>query len=203
MPDTKISDLPVSTSFDGTESMAVVQGGITKQVAPSQIGVVLYNDTVNDTATSATGSMETFNLGSTVSVPTMAIGDKIDIKMTFNNLVAPASDGYGIYFLWDNIKYTPFSASTPTYGNSLIKFPYNKDACVVDIEVIRESATEVYVYYQSKVIATALVSTYENGECGFYLDTLNTDSATHFEVQSFVTTGGEITLEHLYIKHTK
>jgi len=205
MPDTKISDLPVSTSFDGTEKMAVVQGGVTKQVAPSQIGVVLYNDAVNDTVTSATGTMETFDLGSTVAVPTMEDGDRLEVEMNFNNAVAPSSDGFGLYFLWDNIAYTPLSASTPTYGNSLLQLPYTSYSTSIRITVTKISGTDMYVQYEQKVndVLPTPGDTYTNGAAWHYLTSFNASLATHFEVQAFVSAGGSLQLEYLYIKHTK
>ena len=201
MPDSKISDLTVATALDGTEVLPIVQGGVTKQVSPSQLGVVLFNDVVNDVIV-GTGVVDTFDLGSTVNVPTMEIGDKLEIQMTFKNNVAPATDGFGLYFYWYNEDYTPYSATTATYGNSILQFPYTEDSSSVDITVTKISATDVYIQWSQKTMTITPI-TYVNGSAGFYQSVLDTDTASYFEVQAFATTGGEIELEYLYIKHTK
>jgi len=204
MPDTKISDLPVSTSFDGTEQMAVVQGGITKQVAPSQIGVVLFNGMVNDSLTSVTDDYLTFTLPSSISTPIMVAGDRVEIEMSFFRNTAPASNGFGLYFEWNNITYTPFSFSTPTYGNSILKLPFDKQRTNVKITIDYYSATSYYVQWEQVITADAVTLTpYENGASGFMEGTDDLNLANEFRVEAFITGGGEITLEHLYIKHTK
>jgi len=206
MPDTKISDLTAVTSLDGTEELPVVQSSSTMKVTTQQLGGnVLYNNVVNDTVTSATGTTETFDLGSTVNVPTMAIGDRIEVEMHFKKVVAPSSDGFGLYFFWHNEAYTPLSASTPTYGNSSLKMPNGYESSSVNITVTKLSATDVYVQYE-QFLNTALVplgDTVINGSAWRYQDTLDVDSAIRFEVQAFVSAGGELELEYLYIKHTK
>ncbi len=164
--------------------------------------VFLYNNVVNDTVTSSTGSMETFDIGQIVDVPTMAIGDKIKTEMHFNRVVNPGSDGFGLYFLWHNIKYTPPSASTPTYGNSIIQMPFNKEFAVLEIEVTRISSSEIYIYFENKLVSTLFGNT-EPSVLGFASDSLDTDTATRFEVQAFVAAGGELNLQYLSIKHIK
>jgi len=207
MPDTKISDLTAVTSLDGTEELPIVQSASTMKVTTQQLGgTVLYNDVVNDTVTSATGTMETFDLGSTVSVPTMAIGDRIEVEMHFKTITAPASNGFGLYFLWHNIKYTPPSASTPTYGNSFIQMPNGKESSSLNITITRISSTDIFVQYEQKLNTLTVPNAgdaYFNGGSWQYQDTLDTDTATRFEVQAFVSAGGELELEYLYIKHTK
>lgn len=205
MPDSKISDLTAVTTLDGTEELPIVQSATTMKVTTQQLGGnVLFNGVVNDVITGA-DAVDTFDLGTTVNVPTMAIGDKIQVQMTFKNNVAPASGGYGIYFFWYNEDYTPYSASTPTYGNSIIQIPYTKDYSIVNIEVTKLSATDVYIVFDQKLnsVIPTPGDTYENGVAWQYQDTLDIDAATYFEVQAFATTGGQLELEYLYIKHTK
>ena len=165
----------------------------------------LYNKVVNDIVTSATGSMETFDLGTTVAVPTMSEGDKLQVEMNFNNAVAPTSGGFGLYFLWDNIQYTPQPASTPTYGNSPLQLPYTSYSTSIRITVTQLSGTDMYVQYDQKIndILPTPGDTYTNGACWHYLLSFDASLATHFEVQSFVSAGGSIQLEYLSIKHIK
>ena len=204
MPDTKISDLNTANPLDGTEKLPIVQAGETKNIQPSQIGVVLFNGMVNDSLTSVSDDYLTFTLPSSISTPTMVAGDRVEIEMSFFRNTAPASNGFGLYFEWNNITYTPFSFSTPTYANSILKLPFDKQRTNVKITIDYYSATSYYVQWEQVITEDAvLLSSYENGAAGFMEGTDNLNLANEFRVEAFITGGGEITLEHLYIKHTK
>ncbi len=204
MPDTKISDLNTANPLDGTEKLPIVQDGETKNIQPSQIGVVLFNGMVNDSLTSVSDDYLTFTLPSSISTPTMVAGDRVEIEMSFFRNTAPASDGFGLYFEWNNITYTPFSFSTPTYANSILKLPFDKQRTNVKITIDYYSASSYYVQWEQVITEDAvLLSSYENGAAGFMEGTDDLNLANEFRVEAFITGGGEITLEHLYIKHTK
>jgi len=204
MPDTKISDLNTANPLDGTEKLPIVQAGETKNIQPSQIGVVLFNGMVNDSLTSVSDDYLTFTLPSSISTPTMVAGDRVEIEMSFFRNTAPASDGFGLYFEWNNITYTPFSFSTPTYANSILKLPFDKQRTNVKITIDYYSASSYYVQWEQVITEDAvLLSSYENGAAGFMEGTDDLNLANEFRVEAFITGGGEITLEHLYIKHTK
>ena len=175
-----------------------------KSIQPSQIGVVLFNGMVNDSLTSVSDDYLTFTLPSSISTPTMVAGDRVEIEMSFFRNTAPASNGFGLYFEWNNITYTPFSFSTPTYGNSILKLPFDKQRTNVKITIDYYSATSYYVQWEQVITEDAvLLSSYENGAAGFMEGTDDLNLANEFRVEAFITGGGEITLEHLYIKHTK
>ncbi len=204
MPDTKISDLNTANPLDGTEKLPIVQAGETKNIQPSQIGVVLFNGMVNDSLTSVSDDYLTFTLPSSISTPTMVAGDRVEIEMSFFRNTAPASNGFGLYFEWNNITYTPFSFSTPTYANSILKLPFDKQRTNIKITIDYYSATSYYVQWEQVITEDAvLLSSYENGAAGFMEGTDDLNLANEFRVEAFITGGGEITLEHLYIKHTK
>ncbi len=205
MPDTKISDLTAVTSLDGTEELPVVQSSSTMKVTTQQLGGnVLFNGMVNDSLTSVSDDYLTFTLPSSISTPTMVAGDRVEIEMSFFRNTAPASNGFGLYFEWNNITYTPFSFSTPTYANSILKLPFDKQRTNVKITIDYYSATSYYVQWEQVITEDAvLLSSYENGAAGFMEGTDDLNLANEFRVEAFITGGGEITLEHLYIKHTK
>ena len=205
MPDSKISDLTAVTTLDGTEVLPIVQSASTMKVTTQQLGGnVLFNGMVNDSLTSVTDDYLTFTLPTTINTPTLVSGDRVEIEMSFFTNTAPASGGFGLYFEWNNITYTPFSYSTPTYGNSILKLPFDKQRTNIKVTIDYYSTSSYYVQWQQVITADAVALTpYENGASGFMEGTDNLNLATAFRVEAFVTGGGEVTLEHLYIKHTK
>ena len=205
MADSKISNLPTATALDGTEVLPIVQSTTTKQVTAQTLGgTVLFNGMVNDSLTSVLDDYLTFTLPSAISTPTLVAGDRVEIEMSFFVNTAPPSGGFGLYFEWNNITYTPFSQTTPTYANSVLKLPFDEMRTNIKVTVDYYSASSYYVQWEQKITNDAvMLNNYTNGACGFMEGTDDLNLATAFKVEAFITGGGEVTLEHLYIKHTK
>ncbi len=154
---------------------------------------------LNISESSGSNDFLTFSTPALDAPATMDNGDEIKITAIFRNSTAPPSDGFGAYFFFDNAEYVHPSSSTPTYGNSFFQLPYNRALLKCELLIHKISATEAYIIVKQVISDNlgGLPTTY--GEEAYANIALDWASFNSIKVQTFITAGGEITLEYLKI----
>jgi hypothetical protein len=160
----------------------------------------IISEFVNDSQTSVGGGFVDFTTG-TITIPNIDNGESFTIEATFRNSVPPASNGFGLYFYFNDQSYIHPTVSSPTYANSFLKLPYTKEQIKVNITVSKIDASNVYILCESFSITSAGVT----GDHVYfaYDDAIDIDLVTNLIVQSYVTAGGTIVLEYLNVKINK
>jgi hypothetical protein len=160
----------------------------------------IISEFVNDSQSSVGGGFVDFTTG-TITLPNIEVGESFSIEATFRNSVAPASNGFGVYFYFNNQSYVHPTVSTPTYNNSFLKLPFSKERIKVNITVSKIDSSNVYIMCESFSITTAGVT----GDSVYfaYDDAITLDSVTNLIVQAFITAGGTLVLEYLNVKINK
>ncbi len=160
----------------------------------------IISEFVNDSQASAGGGFVDFTTG-TITIPNIENGESFTIEATFRNSVAPASNGFGLYFFFNNQSYIHPTTGSPTYANSFLKLPYTKERAKVNITVSKIDSSNVYIMCESFSITTLGVT---GDHVYFAADhAITLDSVTNLIVQSYVTAGGTIVLEYLNVKINK
>ena len=157
------------------------------------------NSVIDITETSVTDDFIDFTTG-TLSAPATIDGDEIKITAVFRYNTAPASNGYGLYFFFDNSDYVHPSSSSPTYANSFFQLPFDRDNLWIEITVHRIDSSNAYVICKQVLGYDGGLTATTYGEEAYASITLNWSTFTDIKVQTFITAGGEITLEYLKIK---
>jgi hypothetical protein len=204
MPTQEISDYVTglsSATLTGAEEvyLATDEKTTVQDIANFNNGNII-SEFINDSQASVGGGFVDFTTG-TITIPNIDNGESFTVVATFRNDVAPASDGFGIYFYFNNQSYIHPTVSTPTYGNSFIKFPKDDYKINVEITVYKIDASNVYLMVKSTT-STLLgipTDTYVfNSD-----DSITLDSVTNLIVQSYISAGGTIVLEYLNVKINK
>lgn len=138
-------------------------------------------------------------------------GDRIKIRISYQTTLQPGSNGFGLYFFLaeasntNNGIYLHPSATTPTYGNSYFKLPFNisnQNIASIDIELTRVNNLEIYITSKS----TRSLFTFpgsSNADTTFctYLDSGNVNLNNNYVLipQVLFTADSEIQLNEIVI----
>ena len=161
---------------------------------------VIVSEYINDSKASVGGGFVDFTTG-TITIPNIEDGESFKLTATFLNSVAPVSNGFGMYFYFNNQSYIHPTVSTPTYANSFLKFPTAEYRMKVEITVNKIDSTEVYLIVDTTT--TTLLGVPTKRYAFYGADSITLDDVTNLVVQAYVSAGGTITLEYLDVRINK
>lgn len=148
------------------------------------------------------GDFQSFNTG--IPIPFAADGDRILMKFAFSQAIAPATDGFGLWFFLAEVStptdgtYIHLAPSSPTYANSYFKLPTADDRTIIEFEITRLSSTEMYIVlksYYGTVFGTTLGNVYSAID-----NTIDFTANTYKIVpQAFLSAGGSIVMDQIII----
>ena len=131
-----------------------------------------------------------------IEIPQIENSETLKITAVFTNTSAPVSNGFGVYFFFNNYDYVHPSSSTPTYGNSFFQLPFDVDQLKVEIEINRIDSSSCFLLCK-QTLRNSSDSLPVEGKVAWYSETLDWASVTDLIVQSYVTASGVITLDYL------
>lgn len=189
--------------YEGEQYQDIDTGAVYTRNAQKIIDVEksrsIVNSVVNITESSVADAFVNFTTD-TIAAPQTINGDEIKITAVFRNEVQPATDGYGLYFFFDNAEYVHPASPSPTYGNSFFQLPFDRDLIWCEIVVHRIDDSNAYIICKQVVSDNSTLSNPTvYGEEAYANISLDWSVFTGIKVQTFITGGGEITLEYLKV----
>ena len=183
-------------------------GAVGPQGAPGAPGTDggytnIYNEHPFTQLDAIDGSFQSFNTG--IPIPFANDGDRILMKFAFSNAVAPISGGFGLWFFLAEVAnpssgiYIHPDPSTPTYANSYFQLPTADDRTIIEFEMTRISATEMYIVLKS-YYGTVSSTTLGNVYSALQSTSINfTTNAYKIVPQAFLSAGGSIIMDQILI----